>query len=410
MALGADFSLFMIGLSFASATTVLPAFAVYLGAPNAVIGAIPAVMTTGWFLPSLFAAGHTESLTRRLPFVLRYTVWERVPFLLLAAVAFTIADSAPALALAVVLLSLTALATTGGILMPAWMDVVGRTIPTELRGRFFAMSNLVAAVGGLAGSFATARILGGVSAPQSYGLCFTIAAGFMAVSWVALALVREPDVLEPAPRRRLGAYLRTMPAVLRRDPNFSWFLAARAFLLLGTMASGFFTAYALKAHAAPPEWVGAFTTTLFAGQLAGTLVLGWIADRVGHRAVMVIGAGAMTLANVIGLTATTLSSFSVLFAFAGVAQAAATVSNLNVLLEFAPAPEERPTYVGLGSTFVAPLAFGAPLTAGFIADARGFETVFVIAVTCGMIGLALMLGYVREPRRRLASAVAVRTD
>ena len=64
----------MVGLSFASQATILPAFAAYLGAPNVAIGAIPAVMTLGWFLPSLFAAGHTEALRRKLPFVLRHTV------------------------------------------------------------------------------------------------------------------------------------------------------------------------------------------------------------------------------------------------------------------------------------------------------------------------------------------------
>src|SRR2546427_7325515 len=37
---------------------------------NVAIGAIPAVMTLGWFLPSLFAAGHTEALRRKLPYVL----------------------------------------------------------------------------------------------------------------------------------------------------------------------------------------------------------------------------------------------------------------------------------------------------------------------------------------------------
>ena len=60
--LGADYGLFLVGLAFASQSTILPAFAAWLGAPNVVIGAIPAVMTLGWFLPSLFAAGHTETL------------------------------------------------------------------------------------------------------------------------------------------------------------------------------------------------------------------------------------------------------------------------------------------------------------------------------------------------------------
>src|SRR4029077_2694898 len=134
-ALGADYALFVVGLAFASQSTIWPAFAAYLGAPNVVIGAIPAVMTLGWFLPSLFAAGHTESLARKLPFVMRFTLWERVPFLALALIAFFVATPAPAIALAALLLMLLIVTGTGGVLMPAWMDIVGRAIPTTLRGR-----------------------------------------------------------------------------------------------------------------------------------------------------------------------------------------------------------------------------------------------------------------------------------
>jgi hypothetical protein len=74
LALGTDYAAFRVGQSFASESTILPAFATYLGAPNLAIGAIPAVSTLGWFLPPLFAAGYTQSLPRKLPFVLRYTL------------------------------------------------------------------------------------------------------------------------------------------------------------------------------------------------------------------------------------------------------------------------------------------------------------------------------------------------
>ena len=121
MALGADYALFFMGMSFASQFTILPAFAEHLGAPNVVIGAIPAFMSTGWLLPSLFAAGHTETLRRKLPFVLRYTIWERLPFLGLAGAAFFLAVPAPALTLAVLLLMLVVITAAGGALMPAWM-------------------------------------------------------------------------------------------------------------------------------------------------------------------------------------------------------------------------------------------------------------------------------------------------
>src|SRR6185437_6192329 len=112
-------------------STILPAFAAHLGASNLLIGAIPALMTLGWNLPSLFAAGYTESLAQKLPFVI------------LAAVAFFVAAPAPALALALTLLMLLTITSAGGLLMPAWMDIVGRAVPVGLRGRFFAVSSLL---------------------------------------------------------------------------------------------------------------------------------------------------------------------------------------------------------------------------------------------------------------------------
>ena len=398
VALGADFALFMVGLSFASHATILPAFAVELGAPNVVIGAIPAVMTLGWFLPALFFAGHTETLAQRLPFVIRWTVWERVPFLFLAAIAFLLAGRAPGVALALMLVSLLLTAGVGGLLMPAWMDVIGRAVPTALRGRFFAVTSAVSSVGGLAGSFATAWILGAVASPASFGICFLIAAFFMGLSYSALVVVREPPAPALAPRTSLRAYLRRMPLLLRRDPNFSWYLVTRAFGLGGGMSAAFFTVFALSAHAASIREVGYFTAVLYAGQILGTLGCGWLADRAGHRLVILIGVQALVLANVVALVAPDLYWFSIVFALNGLTQAAVNVSNMNILLEFAPTAEERPTYVGLGSTVAAPFAFAAPILGGLIADAAGFHTVFVLSGAMALTCVLLMVARVREPR------------
>src|SRR5262247_1450760 len=282
-ALGADYALFVVGLAFASQSTILPAFAAHLGAPNVVIGAIPAVMTLGWFLPSLFAAGYTESLARKLPFIVRYTIWERVPFIVLSLAAFFLADRAPAAALGLMLLML--------------LDVTGRAIPVTLRGRFFAFANLAASVGGLGGSVATASILAAVPAPASYGVCFACTTVFLAISYVALVAVREPATTESAPATRLSEYLSRIPGLLGRDPNLTWFLTARAFGMVGSIGSAFYTVYALGAWDAPAAQAGVFTTLLFVGQMAGNAVLGWLADRRGHRLVIILGLGATLAGN-----------------------------------------------------------------------------------------------------------------
>jgi len=322
--LGADFGLFMVGLSFSSQTTILPACAAHLGASNLVIGAIPALMTLGWNLPSLFAAGYTESLAHKLPFVLRYTIWERVPFLVLAATAFFVAGPIPGLALVLMLIMLLLMTGAGGLLMPAWMDIVARAVPVGLRGRFFAVSNLLGSVGGLLGGVLTAWVLARLPAPRGYGVCFLLSTVFVGLSYVALTRVREPRaaVVEDAPP--LGAYLRRVGRLLRDDRNLSWFLLSRALAFVGTMAGGFYTVHALRLYAAPDWAVGVFTTALLAGQMIANVALGALADRAGHRASLAIGLGALLLANLVALTASSLEVFTLVFVLQGVQLARST--------------------------------------------------------------------------------------
>ena len=150
-----------------------------------------------------------------------------------------------------------------------------------------------------------------------------------------------------------------------------------------------------------------FTSLFLAGHLAGSVVLGWVADRVGHRLVLIIGAAAMVGANLLALTAPTLEVFGAVFALVGVNQAAASVSGLSVLLEFAPALDERPTYVGLGNTAMAPLGFAGPLAAGLLVDGVGFAALFGTAGVLGLTAAALLVARVEDPRQARASSARV---
>jgi len=405
LALGLDNGLFLVGLAFASQTTILPAFAAWLGAPNVVIGAIPALMTLGWFLPQLFMAAHTATLPHKLPFVLRWTVLERVPFPVLALVAFLLAERAPGVSLALTLLMLLVLTVSGGALMPAWLDVVGRAVPTAMHGRFFGLSALGAGLAGIGASALTAHALATLRPAAGYGLCFVGASVCMALSYVALLYAREPAGSPVARPVALRAHLARVPAMLRRDRNLSWFLGARACAMIGQMGVGFYTVYALRMWEAPASQAAVFTGLLVTGTVVGTLAFSWLADHAGHRLVMLGGMAATFAANVAALASPTLSAFGVVFVLAGVLQASLSVSNMAVLLEFAPSVDERPIYVGLGTTSLAPVAFAAPLAAGVLADALGFRTVFALATVGSLAGVTMLATLVRDPRQ-LARSVA----
>src|SRR5436305_2303045 len=81
--MGLDLSLFVLGISFASAYGVLPLFVHHLSASNFALGAIPAVRASS-LLPPLFVAGYTERLARKKPFVVGCTIVERIPYLFIA--------------------------------------------------------------------------------------------------------------------------------------------------------------------------------------------------------------------------------------------------------------------------------------------------------------------------------------
>jgi MFS family permease len=396
----------MVGLAFMSSATVLPAFAESLGASTVLIGAIPAVMTVGWFLPPLFAAAHTERLPRKLPFVLRWTGWERVPFLVLTLVAFFLADRAPGLSMWLVLVMLLVMTSVGGLLMPAWTDLVARAVPTRLRGRFFGLASLAGTAGGLAGSALTAWVLDTLPPSTAYGICFLAATVFVGLSWIALMFVREPPATDAPAHADFWTHLGGVPALLRQDTNFAWYLVARVLSFGAVIGSGFFTVYALRVLRAPAADVGVFTALLLAGQMAGQLGLGWVADRAGHRLVLVIAACAAMAMNLVALAAGSLDVFSVVFALNGLFNAAIQVSALNVLLEFAPTPQQNPTYVGIERTFLAPFGFVLPLLGGLFIDAIGYAFVFWVSAAFSVASAIVLGAVVRDPRH--SGAVSAR--
>lgn len=79
--------------------------------------------------------------------------------------AFFLASSTSAVALAVTLILV--ITAVGGALMPAWMDVLGRTVPVQVRGRFFGVATIIRNTGVVIGGFGTGWNLGTIATPNA---------------------------------------------------------------------------------------------------------------------------------------------------------------------------------------------------------------------------------------------------
>jgi MFS family permease len=395
--LAGDLATFHLAMAFASQQTVIPAFAERLGAPNIVIGAVPALMTVGWMLPSVFAANYTQGLARKLPFILRWTVLERLSYPILGAAAIWLAPSYPTLTLALTLALLVLMTIMGGVLMPAWLDLIGKVVPTTARGRFFALANGVGALLGLGGAAGVGVLLDRWGFPLGYGLCFLAGTVFLALSFVFLVMVREPAGASVGPRLPHGAYLKRLPALVRANRNLRRFLLARTLSTVGHMANGFFTVYALKQLGAGDAAVGAFTALMLAAQTAGAFAFGWLADRRGHVLVLSLGALASGSAALFALAAGSVPGLYPVFVLAGLSLAATQVSGMAVGMELGP-EAERPTYIAINNSWVAPFALIAPLLGGLLADRLGYGIVFGLAAGFSVLAAATFRFAVQDPR------------
>ena len=87
------------------------------------------------------------------------------------------------------------------------------------------------------------------------------------------------------------------------------------------------------------------------------------------------------------------------FCLLGVAMSAESVSRMNIILEFC-APEDRPTYIGLTNTLLAPGRTLAPILGGALATwlAAGYRGMFVVAGFISLLGGVLLAFWVKEPR------------
>ena len=395
-----DGAFFGFALGFASFVTVLPLFVSTMTDSAILIGLIPAIHSVGWQLPQLFTARQVTRLSRYKPTVVLMTIHERLPFLGLAAVAWFL----PALGREVVLLLTFGLLTWqglgGGFTATAWQSMIGKIIPAKRRGIFFgsqaAAANLLAS-----GSAVLAGILlERLDSPLDWAVCFLLASVSMAVSWVFLAKTREPDRPPVGANENRSGFWSDVGAILQRDVNFRWFLAARVLSQMATVAFGFYTIYAVRHHGMSEGIAGLVTGVFAATQTVANPIMGWGGDRWSHRAVMEVGALAAAASASLAWLAPDMTWFYLVFILAGVANVAFFTIGTTLILEFGT-EAERPAYIGLANTLVAPSTILAPLAGGWLADSAGYPAAFLASAVSGLLTALILHVMVQDPRHVL---------
>lgn len=395
-----------LSMSFVSSTTILPLYVSYLTKNSLLVGLVAAIAGSFYLFPQLFVANFIEGLSRKKPIVVQVGFFlERLPFLCIAVTCFLFARSQPIWALISFFLIYIWFGLGEGVVSIAWREMLAKLFPTEIRGRFFGVSNFFEALLSVIGSSAAAFILGALVYPDNFTVLFALAFGGLCLAWIFLTLIREPAKVPIRSIVSQTTYFSNLPRVIINDRNFRNFLLSRIVSTMGRMGIGFVAVYTVFRWSVSAEVIGQFTITLLASQMFSFLLLGFLADKYGHKLSILFGLGTVLLAMLIAALVSAPIWLYLVFALIGINTAAEALSAQVIVYEFAP-EENRPTYIGLSNTIIGCFGIVSPLIGGVIADTWGYMVLFSLASLLLFLALALTIILVREPRKYLAGSIS----
>ncbi len=397
-----DGASFWFGMSFISSTIILPLYVSHFTSNPLLIGLIPFLGGSGYLLPQLFVANAVARAPRKkfFPVTLGFFL-ERLPVILLVPSTYFLSTSRPTLALAFFFL-LYAWHTFGaGGIVVGWQDMIAKLFPVNRRGRFFGITNFVGNGAGVLGALAVPFVLDRFPFPMGYVIAFSVAAALIFLSWVFLSLTREPAVYSSKPPISQRDYFKSLPQVLRQDPNFRLYLASQMVFYLSSMATGFLVVYTVQTWSLPDSQAGGFTIAMQIGLALGNLFFGFLADRKGHKLSLEISMALSVLSLVLAIAAVTPWWFFLVFFLRGALMGGGFVSGISIVYEFTD-PENRPTYIGLANTLPGIAGAIAPMLGGWLVGVASYRFMFIIATVIGVLSWALLRFGVREPRHSVA--------
>ena len=393
----ADGSLFWFGMSFISATTILPLFLSKLTTSPFAVALLAILGQASWYLPQLFTAGMIERTPFKMPIVAHLGFFtERLPTWILP-IAALVSVRNPIFALVLFLGAYAWHGLGAGIVAPAWTDLIARCFPVERRGWFFGFSTFVGTGLGTIGAIFSGWLLERYPFPTNFALTFMAGAAAISLSWIFLAQTREPvDRVPDEILYRTGPSWRRIVRILNEDRNFNRFLWARLLSNFGRMGLGFLTVAVIQRWDVSDNVIGIFTALMLVGQTLGNLLAGLVADRFGHKVSLELGQIISTAAFGLAWLALSPTWYYVVFLLIGINQGIAVVSGVLIAMEFS-APTYRPTYIGIANTATGIGNTVAPLVGGTLATVA-YRWTFAASAILGLIGLTIMWTLVREPR------------
>lgn len=398
---------FMAGLAWVEPSAVLPLFIGHLGGSTVIVGLITVMLQLGFKLPQVFMAAVIGHRPNRLPYLRWSILLGVIPVLAFVAYLWLAGLGNARVVIWLLALAYCCLFLGNGFLGLPWYDIVAKSIPPRLRGRFFGTMQFVSATTAFGVGFAVRYALGpaGPDYPRNYILLFTAMGLFMCLSTIGCWMIREPIRPVLARPQSVTDILRSALPMLRSHPAFRSLTITALFALAVTGATPFYVVYAKQHLGIRDEAAGMYIWAMTLGGALASLIWGHLNDARGPRAVVRGTSALLCLTPLVALAlpasvlwlgqtfpaliGTLPYLYGLVFLCAGASINAIWFGATNYLFELA-GHEHRPRYIAVFHLCTIPSSLSA-LALGWMLNYLPFAVMFALAATCGAAALVSSL-------------------
>lgn len=385
------------GMRLVNAPTFLPAYVAELAGSELAVGVARGLQYLGMCLSPLVGATLIEHRRRVLPVGLKIGVLMRLQILGLALGGLLLPQPGALLAVWVFLALFGVFLGVQGVV---FNFLVSKVIPVRQRGLLLGLRNALAGITAIAVSLYAGRMLIEPNAlGNGYASTFLLAFVLTSVGLSSLLFVREPNSPNVLARSGVAQRLRDIPRLLRTDPAFTRFFAARALTTMGRMAVPFYVLYADTRVPLSGGDYGLITAAFVAAQSFGNLFWGFVGDRRGFRFVFLASLVLWMLSVGLLIGVGDVSRLVGVYLGLGAGLGGFQMAGQNLVLEFGRR-RHLPMRIAVANSAAELVAAVGVAVGGLLAISIGYVGVFSVALVFQVTGALIVLFFVDEPRWR----------
>lgn len=375
---------FFLGLTFIGENTVIPIFLNSYNVNMQLIGITLTLVAFMKVIPGTLAASSIHSI-KNVPLFLRISMLVYRPLMLLMIPVILFIKQKNLVVIIFIVLYLLFFCGHS-ILNIGWVDIFGRTIDRNKRGKLQGYQVLLGGLGGVAAGYIIKLIFANNSLSQD--VKFAIIFGFAGLIEFLSAFIIFPvkDFPEKPVRERvsISSYLSQLPVFIKSNFNFRKILKIQMVSVFSSMAVPFVLLYCSKIHNLSQSQQATLLIFYIVGTMIGGFITGNISHKFGNKNVISYSEGIGVLLWIFVLLNPFFVGFGGLFwliafvVFLNGVKSSGWIGYSNYTIDVAEEGKQV-TYTVITSLIMLPFYFNSYL-AGLIVDKLGFTMLFVIAV------------------------------